>query len=239
MRIDRYLNECGICSRKEAAIGAKRGGVCVNGAVERSASRHIDPECDRLTWFGREIAYRRFTYVMLNKPAGYVSATDDKSLPYVTELLADELRRMELFPVGRLDRDTVGLMILTNNGPLAHSLLSPKHHVEKVYRAAFRDPLPPEAEQVFAEGIMLADGYVCKPAGLLADPDRTAGLITLTEGKYHQIKRMLEALGNRVVSLERVSFAGISLDPGLARGAYRFLTEEEEAALHAARPTAG
>ena len=234
MRIDRYLNECGICSRKEAAIAAKRGGVTVNGVPEKSVARHIDPETDRVCYLGREIAYRRLTYIMLNKPAGYVSATDDKSLPYVTELLSPELRRMGLFPVGRLDRDTVGLMILTNNGLLSHTLLSPKHHVEKVYRAGFRDRLSGAAEEVFAEGLKLLDGTLCKPAKIVCDPDRMGGLITLTEGKYHQIKRMLEAMDNQVVSLERVSFAGIPLDPLLDRGEWRPLTGEEEALLHRA-----
>ena len=133
MRIDKLLSELGVASRKEAARVAKSGGVLVDGLPERDLSRHIDPLVSRVTYLGREVLYQKYTYVMLNKPEGYVSATDDKSLPYVTELLPEELRRRELFPVGRLDRDTVGLMILTNNGQLAHSLLSPKHHVAKEY----------------------------------------------------------------------------------------------------------
>ena len=231
MRIDKLLSELGICTRREAAKVAKTGGILVDGAPERDASRHIDPDKSRLTFMGREVTYQKYTYVMLNKPEGYVSATDDKSLPYVTELLPDELRRRELFPVGRLDRDTVGLMILTNNGQLAHSLLSPKHHVKKEYRFTSAEPLDKGAEMDFERGITLADGYECKPAELYLDETRRAGRIVLTEGKYHQIKRMIASRSNRVTSLERISFGGIMLDPALSRGEWRYLTKEEIEAL--------
>lgn len=231
MRIDKLLSELGICTRREAAKVAKSGGILVDGAPERDVSRHIDPDKSRLTFMGREVAYRKYTYVMLNKPEGYVSATDDKSLPYVTELLPDELRRRELFPVGRLDRDTVGLMILTNNGQLAHSLLSPKHHVKKEYRFTSAEPLDKGAEMDFERGITLADGYECKPAELYLDETRRAGRIVLTEGKYHQIKRMIASRSNRVTSLERISFGGILLDTALSRGEWRYLTKEEIEAL--------
>ena len=164
---------------------------------------------------------------MLNKPEGYVSATDDKSLPYVTELLPDELRRQELFPVGRLDKDTTGLMILTNNGQLAHSLLSPKKHVSKVYYFTAAEPLRAGVEEQFKCGVTLSDGYECKSAEILLSDDRLSGEITLTEGKYHQIKRMIAAMGNRVVSLERIEFATIPLDRTLSRGEWRYLTSEE------------
>ena len=131
MRIDKFISEMGLASRKEAAIAAKRGQLLVDGIPEKDTSKHIDPERQRVTFIGREVLYRRYTYVMLNKPEGYVSATEDSRLPVVTELLPDELRKQELFPMGRLDRDTVGLMILTNNGALSHTLLSPRRHVEK------------------------------------------------------------------------------------------------------------
>lgn len=231
MRIDKLLSELGICTRREAAKVAKSGGILVDGSPERDVSRHIDPNKSRLTFMGREVTYLKYTYVMLNKPEGYVSATDDKSLPYVTELLPDELRRRELFPVGRLDRDTVGLMILTNNGQLAHSLLSPKHHVKKEYRFTSAEPLDKGAEMDFERGITLADGYECKPAELHLDDTRQAGRIVLTEGKYHQIKRMIASRSNRVTSLERISFGGIMLDPALSRGEWRYLTKEEIEAL--------
>lgn len=231
MRIDKFITECGVASRKEAALAAKRGGILVDGVPVRDVSKHIDPEGVRVTFLGREITYRRFTYVMLNKPEGYVSATDDKNHPFVTELLPDELRRMELFPVGRLDKDTVGLMILTNNGKLAHTLLSPKHHVEKRYRFECAEPLSEGAELIFSEGVTLADGYECKSAVLVCETSRTGGEITLTEGKYHQIKRMVASLDNKVTSLERISFADIPLDPTLARGEWRYLTEDEISSL--------
>lgn len=227
MRIDRFISECKAASRKEAAAAARRGEVLVDGVPVRDVSAHINPDTQTVSFMGRALSYEKFIYVMLNKPAGYVSATDDKSLPYVTELLPENLRRRELFPVGRLDRDTVGLMILTNNGKLAHTLLSPKRHVEKKYLFSASSPLPPSAEQIFLDGVTLADGYECKSAGLLLSEDRTGGEITLTEGKYHQIKRMIASLGSKVVSLERVSFADIALDRELSRGEWRYLTENE------------
>jgi 16S rRNA pseudouridine516 synthase len=234
MRIDKFLSECGVSSRKDAARAAKAGLVTVDGVAVRDLSRHIDPVATLVTFGGKVIEYRRYTYVMLNKPEGYVSATDDKTLPYVTELLSPELRKMELFPVGRLDRDTVGLMILTNNGQLAHAVLSPKRHVEKVYRFSSAEPLAPDAEERFLSGMTLADGYECKSATLVSDADRMGGTITLTEGKYHQIKRMVAATGNRVVFLERISFAGIELDRALKRGEWRMLTADEESILTSA-----
>lgn len=227
MRIDKLLSELGIASRKDAAKVARSGGITVDGVVIRDTSKHIDPDNCSITYLGREVVYQKYTYVMLNKPTGYVSATDDKSLPYVTELLPDELRRRELFPVGRLDRDTVGLMILTNNGVLAHSLLSPKHHVTKEYYFTAAEPLRLGAEEQFKNGVTLADGYECKSAELYLSDDRREGRIVLTEGKYHQIKRMIAAQDNRVTSLERISFGGIELDRSLSRGEWRYLTKEE------------
>ncbi len=235
MRIDKLLSELGIASRKEAARAAKIGAITVDGEPVRDTSRHVDPSVNRVTYMGREIVYQKFTYVMLNKPTGYVSATDDKSLPYVTELLPDELRRRELFPVGRLDKDTTGLMILTNNGALAHSLLSPKHHVKKQYFFTSDEPMARGAEKLFSEGVILADGYECKPAELSLLPDRRSGVITLTEGKYHQIKRMVASTDNRVTSLARISFAGIPLDKALAAGEWRYLTDEEINILESAQ----
>lgn len=234
LRIDKFISEAGVASRKEATRAARGGGVVVDGAVVKDLSKHIDPEVARVFYLGREIVYRKFTYVMLNKPDGYVSATEDSRLPCVVELLPEELQRLELFPVGRLDRDTVGLMILTNNGQLAHSLLSPKHHVEKEYFFRAAEPLPIGAEELFKNGVTLADGYECKSAGLSLSGDRTSGYITLTEGKYHQIKRMIASLENKVEYLERVRFSDISLDGELARGEWRYLTPGEISSLEAA-----
>ena len=233
MRIDKLISDMGVATRRETAQIARRGGILVDGVPERDASRHIDPEQQVITFLGREISYRRFTYVMLNKPSGYVSATEDSHLPVVTELLPEELRKRELFPVGRLDRDTVGLMILTNNGPLAHTLLSPKHHVAKEYRFESAEPLPKGVEERFSEGVTLADGYECKSAVISLDESRASGIIELTEGKYHQIKRMIASFDNKVTYLERISFAGIPLDPTLQRGEWRYLTDDEIASLEA------
>ena len=227
MRLDKFISEMGLASRKEAAIAAKRGQLWVDGAPERDTSKHIDPDRQTVTFMGREVLYRRYTYVMLNKPEGYVSATEDSRLPVVTELLPEELRRQELFPVGRLDRDTVGLMILTNNGPLAHTLLSPKRHVEKEYIFECAEPLPIGAEDSFEVGITLRDGYECKPSELHCEAGRMRGRIVLTEGKYHQIKRMIASFDNRVTYLERVKFGGIPLDVSLSRGEWRYLTDGE------------
>ena len=234
MRIDKFISELGIASRKEAAQAAKRGLLLIDGVPERDTSRHIDPEKNSVSFMGRDLTYKKHVYVMLNKPDGYVSATEDSHLPCVTELLPEELQKRELFPVGRLDRDTVGLMILTNDGPLAHSVLSPKKHVDKVYRFECAVPMAKDAETLFADSITLADGYECKSAILVCDPDRMGGFITLTEGKYHQIKRMVAATDNRVTFLKRVSFGGISLDGSLKPSQWRYLTEEEEALLKSA-----
>ena len=234
MRIDKFISELGVASRKEAAKIAKSGGVLVDGVAVKDLSAHIDPEKNTVTFQSRELSYSRFTYVMLNKPAGYVSATEDTRLPVVTELLPKELQKRELFPVGRLDRDTVGLMILTNNGPLAHRLLSPKHHVEKKYYFECEKPLPKEAERAFLCGITLADGYECKSAGLLLDEGRRSGVITLTEGKYHQIKRMIASLDSSVTYLKRITFSDIPLDDALCEGKWRYLTDEEISILNSA-----
>ena len=231
MRLDKFLSEMGISSRKETSQLARKGQITVNGESLRDASKHIDPESDRVVFCGREITYSKYVYVMLNKPEGYVSATEDSKLPVVTELLSDELRRMELFPVGRLDRDTVGLMILTNNGPLAHRLLSPKHHVEKEYYFKCAEPLVAGAEDKFLNNIVLADGYECKSAVLIPDFDRMGGRIILTEGKYHQIKRMIASLSNKVTYLERIRFSELSLDSSLERGEWRLLSKEEKEIL--------
>lgn len=231
MRIDKFISELGIASRKEASKIARSGGVLVNGTAVRDLSKHIDPECDSVTFQGRELTYKKYVYVMLNKPEGYVSATEDSKLPVVTELLPEELQSRGLFPVGRLDKDTVGLMILTNNGSLAHTVLSPKRHVEKKYYFESAEALTPDAEEKFRTGIVLRDGYECKSAEITLDKERQSGIITLTEGKYHQIKRMIASFGNAVTYLKRISFAGIPLDEKLGSGEWRYLTPDEEALL--------
>ena len=234
MRLDKFFSTMGLLSRKETAAAARAGRITVNGEVVRRADGHIDEERDRISLDGTPVGYTEFDYFWLNKPEGYVSATEDGRFPCVTELLPPPYDKRGLFPCGRLDRDTVGLMLLTNDGELSHRLLTPRHHVEKEYRFVCDVPLALDAEARFAEGIALG-GEVCKPASLVCEDGRTGGVITLTEGKYHQIKRMVEACGSHVTYLERISFAGMPLDPSLLRGELRPLTEEEiERLRHAA-----
>ena len=227
MRLDRFLSECGLFSRKESARAAKCGRIAVNGVCVTRADLHINAQSDTVTLDGETVTYTPFFYVFLNKPEGYVSATEDGRFPVVTSLLSEKLQKVGVFPCGRLDKDTTGLMLLTNDGALSHRLLSPKRHVRKVYRFTCEKPLVANAEVRLARGLVLRDGTVFKSALLVTDSDRMGGEITLTEGKYHQIKRMLEALDNRITSLQRIAFADIALDPSLPLGAWRACTEEE------------
>ena len=228
MRLDKFLTECGLASRSESSRAARAGRITVNGTPVRDPSVHIDPENDTVVFCGQRAEYRRYTYVMLNKPQGYVSATEDPRDKTVLELLDPRLQRLGLFPCGRLDRDTTGLMILTDNGAAAHRRLSPRHHAEKVY--FFRTERPVDDPAPLEKGIRLDGGYVTLPCRIrMTGP--CEGEITLVEGKYHQIKRMFSAVGNRIVELRRISFAGIALDPALPEGAWRYLTPEEQALM--------
>ena len=193
----------------------------------------IDPETAEITVNGEALPWRQYTWVMLNKPAGYLSATEDGRGATVLDLLPQELQRQHLFPVGRLDKDTEGLMLLTDDGELAHRLLSPKYHVDKRYYARVDGPLGPADAAAFAAGLTLEDGLVCLPAGLEPlGPGEC--IVTLREGKFHQVKRMLAARGAPVLYLKRLSMGPLALDGTLAPGAFRELTAEETAALRAA-----
>jgi 16S rRNA pseudouridine516 synthase len=231
MRLDKYLVSTGKISRSDAGRAARGGKITVNGVVEKKADRHIDPDVDVITLHGERIVYRRYTYILLNKPAGYVSATEDGRDPTVLTLLPEELQRIGLFPCGRLDKYTLGLMLLTNDGDLSHRLLSPRHHVEKRYAYTCRHPLSREDMERLEGGVELEDGYVTKPARMLAEDLSLSGVIVLTEGKYHQIKRMFEAVDNKIETLERVTFGPLTLDPTLSRGEWRYLTDDEIALL--------
>ena len=230
MRIDRFLSDMGIASRRESAAAAKRGQITVDGVVVRDPSKHIDPERVSLTYMGRVISYQKYVYVMLNKPDGYISATDDPRQKTVLELLDDRLKKRGLFPCGRLDIDTLGLLILTDDGQTAHRLISPKHHAEKVYKFGCANELSDDDISRLENGVDLDDGYHTLPAKVRYEGEKT-GYITLTEGKYHQIKRMFAAVGNKITYLERVSFGGVILDESLERGEYRYLTEDEKKLL--------
>ncbi len=223
MRLDKFLTETGTCSRSEAGKAVRKGEILVNGIAPKSASQQVDPEKDQIAFRGEEIVYRKYTYIILNKPEGVVSATEDGDVT-VIDLLPEQLQKLSLFPCGRLDKYTVGFVLLTNNGALAHRLLSPKHHVEKCYRFTARSPLSDEDLQKLEAGVDIG-GYFTAPCKLKREND--SYLITLTEGKYHQIKRMLEAVGNKITYLERISFAGIPLPEELSRGEWRYLTPKE------------
>ncbi len=229
MRLDKFIVEAGLASRTEIAKAARSGGITVNGQIVRRASGHIDPTTDIVTYCGRKVVWREFTYVMLNKPDGYVSATDDLLNPTVLTLLPEELQKIGLFPCGRLDKNTLGLMILTNNGPLSHKLLAPKNHVSKKYRFTVKFPISESDMQELEAGVDIG-GYITAPCNVEMI-DEKSGFITLTEGKYHQIKLMAEAVHNQITYLERVTFGPITLDENLDRGQWRYLTYEEQTAL--------
>lgn len=227
MRLDKFLGCTGCCSRSDAKRWIRSGGVSVNGVPATSADRKIDPEQDAVTFCGRTVAYRRYTYILLNKPQGVVSATEDGRDKTVLDLLPDEVNRSGLFPCGRLDKNTLGLILLTDNGELAHRLLAPKSHVKKIYRFRAAHAITEEEAKRFENGLILEDGYETKPAQLELEASGDCGKITLTEGKYHQIKRMMEALDNKILELERIGFGDLRLDESLKRGEWRYLTEAE------------
>lgn len=227
MRIDKFLTGAGVASRSEASKAAKRGLILVNGVPVKKSDVHIDPERDNIVYCGREIVYRKWTYVMLNKPEGYVSATEDTKDPTVLELLPEEYQKKGLFPCGRLDKYTLGLMLLTDNGQLAHRLLSPAHHVEKKYYFRCAEPLSEENKIKMEEGVVIDGAYRTKPSKIEMMSD-TDGIITLIEGKYHQIKQMFDAVRNKIIYLERITFGPLKLEnSGLERGQWRLLTDEE------------
>lgn len=234
-RLDKVIASTGKWSRREAKELARRGLVRVDGAFIRSVEEKFDPEAVEILVNGEALCYRRHTWIVLNKPAGYLSATEDGRGETVLDLLPRELQRQGLFPVGRLDKDTEGLLLLTNEGGLAHALLSPKRHVDKVYYARTAGRLTEEDCRAFSEGLSLSDGLQCLPAKLeiLSAGEESEARVTLREGKFHQVKRMLAERGKPVVYLERVQIGNLPLDPELSRGSFRFLTEEEIANLRA------
>lgn len=228
-RLDKIIASTGKWSRKEVRDLIRQGRVWVGGAQARSAEEKTVPESASILVDGQPLEYRRYTWLMLNKPAGVLSATEDGREKTVLDLLPRELRRQGLFPVGRLDKDTEGLLLLTNDGGLAHALLSPKRHVEKVYFARTAGPLTDADRRAFAEGLSLDGELTCLPARLeiLLSGETSEVLVTLREGKFHQVKRMLAARGAPVLYLERIQMGNLPLDRSLSRGAYRFLTDEE------------
>lgn len=226
MRLDKFLADCGIGTRSEVKKLIRSGLVSINGIIASKPDLKIDPEHDTVTLSGEKIFYRKYIYLMLNKPDGYISATRDGRLPTVLELVPDEYRHFNPFPVGRLDIDTEGLLILTNDGALSHRLLSPKSHVPKKYFARLAKPVCNDDVRRFAEGVTLDDGYKTMPA-VLRSLDDSCAEITVSEGKFHQVKRMFEAVGNQVLFLKRIQMNRLPLDEKLALGELRELSATE------------
>ena len=228
LRLDKIIAASGKYSRREVKLLVRQGRVLVDGMPARSPEDKVDPESAEIAVNGEVLPYRRHTWLMLHKPAGVLSATEDGRGKTVLDLLPPELQRQGLFPVGRLDKDTEGLLLLTNEGGLAHDLLSPRHHVDKVYYARTAGTLTEADCRAFAEGMELG-GLLCRPAELeiLSAGPESEALVTLREGKFHQVKRMLAQRGKPVLYLKRVKMGNLTLDPALARGDYRYLTDEE------------
>ena len=231
MRLDKFLVACAVGSRTEVKNLLKAGRVTVNGKKEKSAKLQIDEERDEILFDGQVLEYEEFVYYMMNKPKGVISATEDPKHRTVLDLLDDLARSKEVFPVGRLDIDTHGLLLLTNDGKLAHALLSPKRHVDKTYLAQVKGMMIQEDVETFAKGIPLKD-FTCRPAILelvSIDPGKNQSQIrvTIAEGKFHQVKRMVAYCGKEVVDLQRLTMGTLVLDENLERGKWRRLTKEE------------
>ena len=226
MRLDKLLSECGVASRKEIRQLIRSGRVSVDGAAAASPEMKLDPYKALVCLDGTKIEYAKYHYYMMNKPAGVLSATDDGRQKTVLDLVTPEMRKIGLFPVGRLDKDTTGLLLLTNDGNFAHRVISPRSGIVKVYHARTEAPVDEADITAFKEGLTLGDGTKCLPAGLKLLPDGSC-LVEVMEGKYHQVKRMLASRGKPVTELKRLSIGGLKLDETLLPGGFRALEENE------------
>ena len=229
MRLDKFLCEMNIGTRSQVKDILRKGLVCVNGTIIKKPETKISEHSDIITYQGNKLSYQKFYYYMLNKPQGVVSATKDNSDKTVLDLIATD--RKDIFPVGRLDKDTEGLLLLTNDGELAHNLLSPKKHVDKTYLVTIKEPLLPECKSHLEQGVDIGEEKITLPAKVEIIDDNHIYL-TICEGKFHQVKRMLKAVNNEVVALKRVSFGALTLDTQLKPGEYRELTDREVVLLH-------
>lgn len=228
IRIDKYLSNMGVGSRSEVKKYIKNGFVRIEEKVITDPGFLVDTE-EKVLFADRVIEYKEFIYLMMNKPQGVISATEDHRERTVLDLLDKIDTREGIFPAGRLDKDTEGLLLLTNDGKLAHNMLSPKKHVEKEYYAKVQGILTTGDEQAFSDGITLEDGTLCMPAllSVISTGEISEVYITIREGKYHQIKRMFESLGKKVIYLKRLRMGDLKLDERLALGEYRELSEDE------------
>lgn len=230
MRLDKYLAEMGVGTRQEVKKQIRQGKAAVNGTVVKAADTKIDETSDEVTISGRNISYVSYEYYMLNKPAGVVSVTEDRRDTTVIDLIKEK-KRKDLFPVGRLDKDTEGLLLITNDGDLAHRLLAPKKHVDKVYYAKIDGMVTEEDVKRFAEGIDIGaeEEEMTRPAKLdiMKSAEESEIRLTIHEGKFHQVKRMFLAVGKEVTYLKRERMGTLCLDENLKPGEYRLLTEEE------------
>ncbi|WP_290720799.1 MULTISPECIES: pseudouridine synthase [Exiguobacterium] len=230
MRLDKLLSNMGAGSRKEVKLLLKAGAIQIDGEIVRDPKQHVDVETQQVLMYGEPVTYQKYIYLMMNKPPGVISATEDKRDETVIDLLFEDVTYFKPFPVGRLDKDTEGLLLLTNDGAFNHALMSPKKHVEKTYYAEVTGVLTQEDVEAIAAGVTLEDGYQAKPGKLVilstTETDSTLEL-TITEGKFHQVKRMMLALGKEVTFLKRRSIGRLELDPALALGDYRELTPDE------------
>lgn len=225
MRLDKLLSETTAYTRSQLKQIIKSGRVSVNGTAVTAPETKLDPTCALIELDGESVSYAKFHYFMLNKPAGILSATDDKKQKTVIDLFPEEMRR-RLFPVGRLDKDTTGLLLVTDDGDFEHRVISPRSEIVKTYRAVTSEPVNDADVEAFRQGIILADGTKCLPAGLEPLPDGSC-LVRVYEGKYHQVKRMLASRSKPVIELKRLSIGALELDEKLLPGEFRQLTENE------------
>ncbi len=227
IRLDKFLADAGTGTRSIVKQYIKKGRVEVNGEVVKAADTKVDTTSDIVCFDGRRLYFCEYVYYMLNKPAGCVSATADKKQTTVVDLIEEPFKKKELFPVGRLDKDTTGLLLITNDGALAHELLSPAKHVDKQYHAVLDRSLTSDEIRRIEVGIDIGDDKPTLPCRIVQDGDKAAYFVTITEGRYHQIKRMFEAVQSTVVKLKRLSMGSLILDENLKEGEYRQLTQIE------------
>lgn len=225
-RLDKIISSQFNISRTDAKFQIKRGQVSVNGEVVRDPAFSVCPEKDLITFGGQAVVFKKFVYIVMNKPKGVLSASNDKNRQTVVDLVPKELRRPNICPVGRLDRDTTGLLILTDDGQFAHKVISPKSDIKKVYEVTLDGEIPIYAIDKFADGLILHDGTKCLPAGLEI-VSRNKAKVEIREGKYHQIKRMFGVIGLGVNDLKRLSIGNFSLPPELKEGECREMTEKQ------------